>query len=452
MVNKENHSTHRPQTVLSSLLALLVILQFSQIWLEIGDVTVRSETVLTIVLLCFVLMPSCIHKPFGSFKTPFTWPVLIWIGMILLGIALTLIQDLSSVLKKDAFVNGIRLALAFSTFFVALQFPLPPRKKIKIILGSIVGFSFITTVVAILQIAYSDNWFHFSLPSFLVEHKMGANTAQGREVFGLNIGDTAAHSFAYFVSIQAACVFYWFFAEKHFYKKWFGMCYAILLFLIIVRISVRAATLGSIISLLGVSLVYPFQQERNKKRVLLVVFFWAILIYSGIIFLYEYAPNSYYIKRITETIPQFQNKTIKINRGSNIYGRFAYWQFAIDSFKQSPIFGNGFYSFNFTNYRPFGPSILHAHNGYLNTLSELGLVGLFALFWMLRGAQKTWLKISTYEYNDPVFIASQRILIWFLCFLLFTSMFANTLYQPQLIGSGCMILGSFADLFAKGRH
>lgn len=427
-------------------------LQFCQIWFEVMGVTLRLETVLTFGLLCLVLMPSCIHKPLGSFMTPFTWPVLIWIGIILLGVAFTMTQQLSPSLKKDAFVNAIRLVLAFSSFFIVLRLPLPPRKKIIIILGSIVGISFITTAVAIAQIAYHDGWFHFSLPKFLVEHKIGASTSQGREIFGLNLCNTAAHSFASFVAVQAACILYWFGPEKQFYKKWFGICYTLLLFLILIRISVRAATLGTIVGLLCVSLVFPFQQGRNKKRIVWVVVFWAILIYSGILFLNEYAPNSYYIKRITEIIPYFENKTMHINRGSNIYGRFLYWQFAFDSFKKFPVFGNGFYSFYFIPSRSFWAPISHAHNGYLNTLSELGLVGLFAFFWMVRGARQTWLTISRYECYDPFFIASQRILIWFLCFLLFTSMFANTLYQPQLVCFGCMILGALADYSSKGQN
>jgi uncharacterized protein YhhL (DUF1145 family) len=331
---------HHP--ILTGLLALLVVLQFCQVWLEVEGFTFRFETILTSGLLVFVLMPSFIHKPLGSFRTPFTLPVLVWIGVLMFGVTYTLLQPLPQVVKKDALVNGIRLALSFSTFFVVLRFPLPPRKKLKIVLASIVGISLITTAVAVAQIAYHDGWFSIPLPHFLIEHKIGANTAQGREIFGLNIGDTSGHSFASFVAIQAACVFYWLGLRKGSGKRWFAICYTAILFLIVIRISVRAALLGSVFGVVAVNLFTPSQKPEKIIRFLLVVFFWIILVYGCIMLLFEYAPQSYYIRRIADTIPQFQHSTISFGRGSNIYGRFFYWQMAIDSFIQSPFIGQGF--------------------------------------------------------------------------------------------------------------
>lgn len=435
--------------ILTGLLALLVVLQFCQFWPEVGGFTFRFETILIFGLLLFVLMPSFIHKPHGSFRTPFTLPVLVWIGVLMFGVTYTLLQPLPQVVKKDALVNGIRLALSFSTFFVVLRFPLPPRKKLKIVLASIVGISLITTAVAVAQIVYHDGWFSISLPHFLTEHKIGANTALGREIFGLNIGDTSGHSFASFVAIQAACVFYWLGLQKSLGKRWFAICYTAILFLIVIRISVRAAALGFVFGFVAVNLFAPSQKQGKKIRFLLVAFGGIILICGLIMFLFEYAPQSYYIYRIADTIPQLQHSTISFNRGSNIYGRFLYWQIAIDSFIHSPFIGAGFYTFSTYGSKFFNILTCHAHNGYMHTLAEFGMVGVCALLLMFRGVRRMWRVIATYQSSDVLFLSSRRFLLWFFSFMLFTSMFANTFYQPQYISTLYILFGALVDYVLK---
>ncbi|MCK4815423.1 O-antigen ligase family protein [bacterium] len=125
-----------------------------------------------------------------------------------------------------------------------------------------------------------------------------------------------------------------------------------------------------------------FSAEIRKENTIpfSCFFFWIILIYGCTMLLFEYAPQSYYIRRIADTIPQFQHSTISFRGGSNIYGRFLYWQMAIDSFIRSPFIGEGFYSFSVYSYRLFHDSTCHAHNGYMHTVAELGLVGFFALW------------------------------------------------------------------------
>lgn len=65
------------------------------------------------------------------------------------------------------------------------------------------------------------------------------------------------------------------------------------------------------------------------------------------------------------------------------------WEAALIQFQQAPVLGNGVgaYDFLFENQRPegFNESPGHAHNDYLETLADQGLVG-FLLFWAPIGA------------------------------------------------------------------
>jgi hypothetical protein len=85
----------------------------------------------------------------------------------------------------------------------------------------------------------------------------------------------------------------------------------------------------------------------------------------------------------------------------------------------------------------------------MHTLAELGMVGVFALLFMFWRTRLMWRVIATYQSDDALFLTSRRILFWFFSFMLFTSMFTNTLYQPQLISSGCMLLGALTDYVQK---
>jgi O-antigen ligase len=80
---------------------------------------------------------------------------------------------------------------------------------------------------------------------------------------------------------------------------------------------------------------------------------------------------------------------LDISRGSTLINRgFYLWPRALDNFLKSPVFGQGFGSYNDIpyHYENFGLATLstsrnfinsdgHAHNSYLNILSETGLIG-----------------------------------------------------------------------------
>ena len=68
-------------------------------------------------------------------------------------------------------------------------------------------------------------------------------------------------------------------------------------------------------------------------------------------------------------------------RGFSDNGRYALWELAIETFKKSPVFGNGFYGFFTDAVFEFGGVPRMAHNTVLEILSAMGIVGLFSYLW-----------------------------------------------------------------------
>ena len=66
-----------------------------------------------------------------------------------------------------------------------------------------------------------------------------------------------------------------------------------------------------------------------------------------------------------------------LERGFSDNGRYALWSAAFENFLSSPVFGNGFYSFE-VDTAVFGPLPKMAHNTVLELLSATGVVGLLS--------------------------------------------------------------------------
>ena len=67
------------------------------------------------------------------------------------------------------------------------------------------------------------------------------------------------------------------------------------------------------------------------------------------------------------------------DRGFSDNGRFNVWRTAFENFKSAPVFGSGYYHFTSPELYNFSPAIpLMAHQTFLQLLSSMGLVGLFA--------------------------------------------------------------------------
>ncbi len=131
----------------------------------------------------------------------------------------------------------------------------------------------------------------------------------------------------------------------------------------------------------------------------------------------------------------------------NVLARVMFWTYALRRFSQSPIFGIGFGRYNDGSldlagiegfvYMAFGGQKIfskgNAHNSYLHTLCESGIVGLGLLLWLWSSIYFRLLAAAR-EYRDwkdmrSLMIASQGMVV----FALFSALAGHSLASPSLM-------------------
>lgn len=430
-------------------LALFTVLLFCQAWVDVLGFTVRAEDVLALLFVGGLLMPVILTGKLRYYRNPLNLPLVLWCGVILMGVSITLLGPFDGEIKKNALINGVRLILAVGMFFVVQRHPAPAVAKLKAVQSAIIVFSGVTTTVALLQMAHWDGWLPINLPDVLTTFKEGANTEQGREIFALYIGDTGSHTWSGALAMQALLV--WLIArhEKNPWRKGAAWLYFGLLFFILIRISVRNSILGLFVTIIGLELV---RRQRARDFVLglirpaLIVIAVAITLFI----LFSIAPDSYFIERVRHAVPRFENGELVISRAGHLHGRLEFWATALDIFAQSPLFGGGFYSFS-TLSGVYGPqSIVHAHNSYLHTLAELGLFGGGALILLLVSTSYYMLRTRRHFRLRTLGSFWWEFVTGSLLFLVFSALFSNTLWSPNHVVFRMVILAVLASLSREG--
>lgn len=422
-------------------MALLVMLYFCQVWWEVAGFTVRSEDVLILLICGGIALRTLAVGKLRYYRHALNRPLLLWCGVLLFGVTLTLLSPFDSVTKKDALINGFRLVLAFSMFYVMYNYPAAARSKMRVIISVVLGFSVITTFVSLLQIGHWDGWLPFSLPPLLTEKAPGANTQPGREIFGLFVGDTSAHAWAAMLALQALTVFVWARRSRQISKKWLGLGYCGVLVLILLRMAVRNSFFGLFAALGGIGLLRSTKSRYPLNRLLKPLMFVSAiaLLVLGLLFL---APDTYYVERARAAIPKVEDGRIVAKRASSIYGRLDYYRVAWQMFQDSPLVGHGFYSYQALS-GSYGRETVHAHNSYLQVLAESGIIGAIGFGWLLvRIVRETWV-IWKRRFYDVEMVLGQELLLGTLIYMLFTAIFANTFGVPQQIGFLMLLLGSW---------
>ncbi len=433
------------------LLAALTSLFFVQLWPEIGSFTLRVEDLILLTLIALAAVPLFLTGKFRYRPSSLYLPLLVWAFVVLFGAIVTLSSSVDPKWKQDALVNSIRVALATSLFFAVYNYPASANRKIASILGAVVIMSLLTSFVSLLQIAHWNQWLPFSLPSILTEFKEGANTERGREIFGLFVGDTGTHTWSAMLAVQAMVV--WFLAWYVRRRTWrtAALLYFALLTVIIIRTSVRNSILGLIVALASLFVITSLRSRFPVNKIVKPTFVVLIGIF-GTAALFAFGSEYYFTQRIIQTIPQWQNGQLVIHGGSSIYGRLDYAATAIAIFQAHPLLGSGFFSFEPLS-PIFGPiAAPHAHNSYLQTISELGIVGVLALIWLI------W-RIGTYLYatRGCLELSREARLIWQLAvadaiFLSFTALFSNTFWSPVYTAVFMLFLGSLASIVYEAQQ
>lgn len=431
-------------------LKLLLILYFCQLWIDVAGVTIRSEDVLLLLfvgqfLLSILLILKLYYRP-----SRFNLPLLFWDGIILTSILVTTFQPFDSTTKKDAWINGVRLILGTSVFFIVYNYPATARQKLCMLFRLVIGFSFITTIVSLLQIGYWDGWLPITLPKILTERAVGANTQKGREVFGLFLGDTSAHSWATMLAIQSIVVFIYAQTKRIITYRWYWFGYAGLLILIILRMAVRNSLLGAIVAIIAISFIQAVKSRYPLNRILTPVLL-SILVATGLLMFLYLAPDTYYVQQARAAIPRFKNGQLVVSGASSIYGRLEYYTLAWQLFLEKPLLGHGYYSYQALSLSYTGAYIPHAHNAYLQVLAEYGVIGFGIISWFMFQLAMFTFYLWRLKPLNHYFVLGRNLLTGLLFFSTFTGFFANPVQDPRLIGFTMFVIGSMTSYLYEAR-
>lgn len=425
----------------SVFLVFLIGLLFSQIWFDIGGFTIRVEDVFVLFSLFLVALPVVLLLRFRMRKSYFHAPLLLLGLVILMGVVVSLLRPYPAELQKDSVVNGLRLLLAISIYFIVLRLPFPASTLTKTMFYAVIMVSFVTTAVSLLQIAYWEKWLPISLPTLLIELKEEANQAQGREIFALFIGDTGTHVWSAMLAFQAVVVWVLAISSRNFLYKVSWFTYFSILFFIVVRTSVRNSLFGLIVAIAVIILLRTWRSRYPLNHLLKPY----LLITLGIVLLvglFSIAPDTYYVERIRQAIPQFEAGKLVILPGSNIYGRLDGARAALLIFRTFPITGGGFGSYALLSVSIADVhKLAHAHNSFLHFLAELGLAGFIAIVWLV------WRVIVFLVFSGRHLQGDDkwRARLWYLTvgcmvFMMTTAMFANPYGQPKEVMFCLMLL------------
>lgn len=413
-------------------MAILVCLLYVQVWPDIGGFTVRMEDILMIAMWAAVLSRGCLTGRLHFRRDPLDGPILSCILALAVGVVASLAWPYDSETHKDAIVNGTRLILACSVFLLVRLWPGSARQKWWLFVRAVLGVSVLTTIVSLAQIAYWDGWLPLTLPSWLIEFKPGANTTRGREIFALFVGDTGAHTWAGMLALQALLVWLLAWHVRLRGQRIALLVYFVILALILVRISVRNSIVGLALAALSLVILKPVRYRRPAEfpvRSLLLLLLAMVLLMAVL----TIAPESYFVERVLQAIPRLEDGRLVVSRGSNIYGRIDYAIAAWRMFCAHPLLGVGFYGYQPQSVKYLGDSVVHAHNSYLQTMAELGVLGFSALVWLgYRLGRRL-----TLVWRDAMRARETR-LVWSMTtgvalFLAITAFFSNPLWGPQYV-------------------
>jgi len=425
-----------------NLFYVLIASLFAQIWFDVLGFTIRLEDLIASVFVFLILLR--LNNGYRLKKINRLDAIITWFAFILIiAILNTLLSSYSVQAKKDALINGIRIILCLLSFFVAYDLIKNKIINLKGILKLVIGISFFTTAISLLQILYWDGLLPFELPSILTTLKEGANVEQGREIFGLYVGDTGSHKWSAMLSIQILVVFFYMNTEKKRGLKilWWG--YLSLMFYILLRISVRNSILGVLISIVAVLFLNNLPKRKfNFKDLSKAIGVISISIITVIGIVMILPEDNFYVQRFLSAIPKFGPEGIEIDRASNIVGRIYYWYFAWTLFIENPILGSGLYSYEYLSMEYSAMPTVHAHNSYFNYLAETGIVGFISLVVLLIFIFKKIWKLRRVPFISRAFITAQNVLLASFIFIIFTSFFGNTLYQTPELMIRFILLGS----------
>lgn len=377
-------------------LAIVTVLMFNQIWWDAGGFTFRFIDLVMLALLGIYLFQALHTGRLRYAHSSLNGPLLLWLGVLLLGALVTQFRPVLAVNQQDAIVNSVRLALAISLFLRRLRQPCSLGHGQD-------AHRFLHRHRLQLR---DDTRFATTNRSLgrppAIQSAGGAGHVQRGRKSGAGPGNLCPvcrqQRHARLVGdaglAGALCLDSDDDTTRSVLWRLAGYGYCVVLGLILVRTSVRNSILGLVVAVVFLSLLRAFKSRYVSTRLIVpaLIVGGALL---GALALLTFAPEQYFVQRLVQTIPRLTGQEIVIDRASNIFGRLEYAQVGVKIFQRYPLLGGGFYGYRTYYLDMTRHDHQPHHNSYVQTMAELGLVGLlspgwpgaFSAFWLSPGAR-----------------------------------------------------------------
>ncbi len=261
-------------------------------------------------------------------------------------------------------------------------------KFIKRILLIIILISSLVAVYAIIQ--------HYTGIDLYRSRTLGVvrGTHKYRSIGNFSVSLTYGF-YAMLISILSFCLALY---EKSKLGKYFFYCATILCATASLFTYSRSTLLA-----LFVAASFFFIFNWNKRKLLIPVLAYFLLIYA-----------------VDPQILLRSERAIQAESIVKADSRAIIWTTSLGIFLDHPIFGVGFNNFAglYESYRPQGAPVFgHAHNDFLNTAANAGIVGLVAFIWLMFSILKGLVKIFRGAKGDLATSISNAVLLSFVAYL-----------------------------------
>lgn len=428
----------------------LLLLPFAAIYIPISGRNVRAETITILSLLIVILADKVLtHRRFVH--TKLNKILLTFIAILTISVIRVYffpIFSLDAETRLVCAVNGIRLILAYSSFFIVLNYVDAIRSKhlLEIAVKAIIVASFITSIVAILLILNIYAYLHSSLSSSELIYKVQYSGAV-HGFFGFLYAcfvspDRGWHVWSKTIAFQAFLLFGLFLVTKSRRLKILYLLYFIFLSTIIFFLSIRSTIVGLIISC---AIITSLQRKDRFQRYLSFAVIALVLLVS-VSALNTLNTTNYYIQRVQNVVPDVLGQELDITKLSNIGTRvyaFENTKYLLQNNFRTMIFGGGYHGFSFLTENIIGMEwATHAHNSFLQIIGDQGIIG-FAIFVFLLVRLYSVLMHNLQERvgTSVAVKAVDFALIGYFIFLLLNSIVGINLYEPTSVLLLFVLLG-----------
>lgn len=134
------------------------------------------------------------------------------------------------------------------------------------------------------------------------------------------------------------------------------------------------------------------------------------------------------------TVLLIESMRAKILITSSFYARLELWKYAFHLFRENLLLGVGLNNFKFTfpadSLIDAGVTYFDAHSLYFQTISQMGLLGMTALFLLIYGFFRRWFRLNSFS---PHILILKYSALGAFCVIFIGGIFDTTLHHNQAI-------------------